>query len=84
MVNLGLLGPGIQIQFRTFIKKAALFTELPNWPVARWGDTGHRALGQFDWVTSVSSFKGCAEIVGLTRPPETSHGGSRAELGFLC
>lgn len=62
MVNLGLLRPDIQIQFGTFIKKA-VFTELPSWPIAHWGDTGHWALGQFDWVTSVSSSKGCAEML---------------------
>jgi len=60
LVNLGLLRPDIQIQFSTFIKKA-VFTELPNWPIAHWSDTGHWALGQCDWVTSVSSSKGCAE-----------------------
>lgn len=76
VVNLDLLGPSIQIQFSTFIKKAILFTELLSWPVAHWGDTGHRALGQFDWVTSVSSSKDCTEIVVLTHPPETSHSGS--------
>lgn len=75
MVNLGLLRPDIQIQFSTFIKKA-VFTELLNWPVAHWGDTGHWALGQFDWVTSVSSSKRCAEMLAwfiLLRPHTVGH-----------
>lgn len=60
--DLGLLRPDIQTQFRTSIKKA-VFTELLNWPVAHWGDIGHWAWGQFDWVTSVSSSKGCADML---------------------
>lgn len=75
LVNLGLPRPDTQIQFRTFIKKA-VFTELPTWPIAHRGDTGHWAPGQFDQVTSASFSKGCDEMLAwllLLRPQTVGH-----------